>query len=139
MASKGLVSIIASACVLVSVGATASGDGPQWSYIGERGPEHWGDLAPAFIQCKVGLNQSPVDITNTVDAELPALELNYTGSTDQQTGPVRGGPERPADIPGRLVVLPLQRLSDHPALLRRRTLVCAQANHAHSPEAAGNI
>jgi carbonic anhydrase len=61
--------------------ALASSDGPEWSYEGDRGPEHWGDLAPEFIQCKVGLNQSPVDLANTLDADLPPLKLNYTTNT----------------------------------------------------------
>ena len=61
---------------------TAAADGEtQWSYSGENGPQHWGDLAPEFVACKVGLNQSPIDIVSTLDADLPALELDYTTST----------------------------------------------------------
>jgi carbonic anhydrase len=54
---------------------------PHWSYSGDDGPEHWGDLAPEFVQCKVGVNQSPVDIVGSVDADLPPLRLHYTGNT----------------------------------------------------------
>jgi len=53
----------------------------HWSYSGDDGPEHWGDLAPEFVQCKVGVNQSPVDIVGSVEADLPPLRLNYTGHT----------------------------------------------------------
>ena len=60
-----------------------AGDHPHWSYSGLSGPEHWGDLAPEYIQCKVGVNQSPVDITHTIDAELPPLRLDYHGATTE--------------------------------------------------------
>lgn len=58
-----------------------AGVAADWSYEGDNGPEHWGDLAPEFVQCRVGLNQSPIDIVATVDADLPALEIDYRSST----------------------------------------------------------
>jgi carbonic anhydrase len=33
------------------------------------------------VQCKVGVNQSPIDITNPLEASLPTLEVNYGSST----------------------------------------------------------
>jgi carbonic anhydrase len=75
-------------CLLLALAATqpglpllAAGDSPHWTYEGEHGPDHWGDLSPGFIQCKVGVNQSPIDITNTIEADLPPLTLDYTGKT----------------------------------------------------------
>ena len=44
-----------------------------WSYEGERGPEHWGDLDPEYAPCKDGHAQSPIDIRETEKADLPAL------------------------------------------------------------------
>lgn len=55
--------------------------GPHWTYEGEHGPEYWGELSPDFIQCKVGVNQSPIDITSTIESELPPLVLDYTSKT----------------------------------------------------------
>jgi carbonic anhydrase len=52
----------------------------HWSYSGSDGPEHWGALAPEFIQCTVGLNQSPVDLSNAADAVLPPLLVDYSGA-----------------------------------------------------------
>jgi len=49
----------------------------HWSYTGETGPTHWGDLAPANITCKQGKNQSPVDIKRTFDARLPSIKFEY--------------------------------------------------------------
>lgn len=48
-----------------------------WSYEGESGPEHWGELSPDFLMCSEGWNQSPINLVNDVDANLPALEFNY--------------------------------------------------------------
>lgn len=51
---------------------------PTWTYTGETGAEHWGDLSPDFIMCKTGKNQSPVNIsTYTADVNLPAINFKY--------------------------------------------------------------
>lgn len=52
-----------------------------WAYEGELGPEHWGDLSPDYVQCKVGVNQSPIDIVAPLKADLPPLELDYPGQS----------------------------------------------------------
>jgi carbonic anhydrase len=49
----------------------------QWSYEGANGPEHWGNLNPEYTSCKVGKEQSPIDIRNAKRAELPALRFEY--------------------------------------------------------------
>lgn len=59
----------------------AADDGVHWAYEGEHGPESWGDLSPGFIQCKVGVNQSPIDIVDSVEADLPPLVLDYNSHT----------------------------------------------------------
>lgn len=37
-------------------------EGPHWTYEGDEGPEHWGDLDPSFGTCAMGQGQSPVDL-----------------------------------------------------------------------------
>ncbi len=54
-----------------------AGEGDDWSYQGEKGPEYWGDIKPEYIMCKIGKNQSPVDIKRVVEAELKDLEIHY--------------------------------------------------------------
>ncbi|MGC1492039.1 MAG: carbonic anhydrase family protein [Candidatus Acidiferrum sp.] len=54
----------------------------HWSYEGADGPEHWGDLDPAYAACRDGKEQSPIDIRNAQKAELPALRFEY------KSGPV---------------------------------------------------
>jgi carbonic anhydrase len=48
-----------------------------WSYEGERGPEHWGDLDPEYALCRDGHAQSPIDIKETEKADLPPLRFDY--------------------------------------------------------------
>jgi carbonic anhydrase len=48
-----------------------------WSYEGAIGPDHWGDLDPAYAVCKSGREQSPVDIRGAEKAGLPALHFEY--------------------------------------------------------------
>jgi carbonic anhydrase len=49
----------------------------HWSYEGNTGPTHWGSLSVDYELCATGMKQSPINITNSVKAELPSLEFNY--------------------------------------------------------------
>lgn len=49
----------------------------HWSYEGADGPEHWGDLDPAYAACRDGREQSPIDIRDAKKAALPALRFEY--------------------------------------------------------------
>ncbi len=49
----------------------------HWSYEGPEGPEHWGELDPAYAACARGTHQTPIDIHDAVDADLPALAIDY--------------------------------------------------------------
>lgn len=51
---------------------------PHWTYSGEEGPEKWGDLTQDFGLCKVGVNQTPIDLLPKKvekDKSLKALEF----------------------------------------------------------------
>jgi carbonic anhydrase len=62
--------------LLVSSAVIASGK-THWSYSGEAGPQHWGKLSAEFSTCATGKNQSPINITGAVDADLPDIKINY--------------------------------------------------------------
>ena len=52
----------------------------HWSYKGETGPEHWGDINPDYAACTNGKEQSPINIeTSQVidDEKLEDLDINY--------------------------------------------------------------
>ncbi len=60
--------------------AAAGGHGgaPHWGYEGESAPEHWGDLSPDFKMCKLGMEQSPIDLKGSIKAQIAdALTLDY--------------------------------------------------------------
>ncbi len=56
---------------------TAIADTVHWQYQGEHGPEHWGAMTKNFSTCSTGVNQSPIDITQPIEANLSALRVNY--------------------------------------------------------------
>lgn len=48
----------------------------HWSYDGEEGPDHWGDLGSANETCGVGTEQSPIDLRGTAtDVEGPSFTI----------------------------------------------------------------
>lgn len=50
---------------------------PHWSYSGHGGASHWSELQADFATCKLGGEQSPIDIRGAAKAELPALGFGY--------------------------------------------------------------
>ncbi|MGH9757720.1 MAG: carbonic anhydrase [Candidatus Acidiferrales bacterium] len=49
----------------------------HWSYSGDDGPEHWGDLNPEYATCKTGMLQSPINIEGAKPADLPPIHFDY--------------------------------------------------------------
>lgn len=54
--------------------------GPHWSYADT---EQWGSLSPKFSECRLGKNQSPIDIqTNQVQVKnLAPIKTTYKASS----------------------------------------------------------
>jgi carbonic anhydrase len=52
-------------------------DDVHWDYSGHDGPEHWGELDPSFSTCSTGKNQSPINLTEFIEGDLPELKVNY--------------------------------------------------------------
>ncbi len=76
------------ATTLLTTTLFASGHGAHWSYTGDTGPAHWGDLNEAYHMCKEGKNQSPIDLSGFIEAELPAISIDYkaVATTDINNG-----------------------------------------------------
>jgi carbonic anhydrase len=49
----------------------------HWSYAGETGPAHWGELNPEFALCSTGKHQSPIDLAKVEMKDLPDIVFNY--------------------------------------------------------------
>lgn len=76
-AASTVASATASAVASAAASPTAA---PHWTYEGEEGPSHWGELA-GYETCGTGKAQSPIDITGTVSKDLKNIALTY-GVTD---------------------------------------------------------
>jgi carbonic anhydrase len=61
--------------------AHAADQAPHWGYGGEHGPAKWGDMEAGFEGCKLGKEQSPIDIRNATKSALPALDIQYAKSS----------------------------------------------------------
>ena len=69
--------VMVAALALLSSAAMDGGGAAPWSYSGALGPEHWSAISPAYAACRVGANQSPVDISNVAHAGLAPLDVHY--------------------------------------------------------------
>lgn len=49
----------------------------HWSYSGKSDAKHWGDMQPDYVGCKLGKEQSPIDIRRATKADLPAIGFDY--------------------------------------------------------------
>jgi carbonic anhydrase len=81
---KPVVACLAALATLATNGAAAADkEAPHWAYTGHGDPAHWGDLDPKFATCKLGKDQSPIDIqtSKTVAAKLDPIMLNYAAGS----------------------------------------------------------
>ena len=53
-------------------------DKAHWSYEGETGPLHWGDLKPEFAGCSTGKSQTPIDLSGAYKTQLGSLKYSYS-------------------------------------------------------------
>ena len=73
---SGLAAAVCPICM--SHGASAEeAHEKHWTYEGEEGPEHWGELKPDYKTCTIGTQQSPINLAKPVHAELSKLVLDW--------------------------------------------------------------
>ncbi len=53
----------------------------HWSYGGDTGPEHWGDLNAGNKVCSMGFQQSPIDLRAAIPASPGRIAVNYKPTT----------------------------------------------------------
>ena len=68
---------IYSTALLAVCGILLADEDKHWGYSGETGPDHWSTLSPEFAACGSGVNQSPIDISKTIAADLETLQFKY--------------------------------------------------------------
>ncbi|WP_192360758.1 carbonic anhydrase [Mesorhizobium mediterraneum] len=52
-------------------------EGVHWSYQGKGGPEHWGALDGANAACSAGAQQSPLNLTGAIKADIPQIGIDW--------------------------------------------------------------
>ena len=62
---------------LATISLSAGSDEVHWDYEGEHGPDHWGELTEKYYTCSKGRNQSPIDLVDSIQADLPKLDFEY--------------------------------------------------------------
>ncbi|RMX04323.1 carbonic anhydrase [Corticibacter populi] len=51
--------------------------GAHWGYEGDVNPEKWSEISPEYATCKIGKNQSPVNIDHTYKTSADPLSFHY--------------------------------------------------------------
>lgn len=105
MIQRTITTSLAISGILASGLALAAGN-VHWGYSGHEGPEHWGELSPEYATCAEGRNQSPVNITEAIDGELPAMAFSYSAGGKEilnngHTVQVNYAPGSTVEIEGR--------------------------------------
>lgn len=77
MKKFAMLSLILGLCLILGVGI-ATAEGPvHWSYEGEDGPEHWGELSHDFAACSEGQEQSPIDVPSSAPVHSADISFSY--------------------------------------------------------------
>jgi carbonic anhydrase len=76
--ARGLAVVVGAALSIAAICCY----GADWTYGGPAGPAKWGSLDKGFATCKLGQNQSPIDIPDAKvrKGDLPGLLFNYKPS-----------------------------------------------------------
>ena len=73
--------VVTGLLIAIASVAHAADHPPHWGYGGEHGPQKWGDMEADFAGCKLGKEQSPIDIRNATKSALPPLDFKYAKSS----------------------------------------------------------
>ncbi len=74
-----VASLVMSACA-PQVEEPHAAESIHWTYEGEEGPEHWGEINPDYAVCGTGKNQSPIDVESAMGDDLTNISFNYQPS-----------------------------------------------------------
>lgn len=75
--------------LILTMSACLADEETHWSYSGDDGPDRWAELSADNFMCSQGKNQSPIDLSGSVDADLPELVFDYANPV--RTGEINNG------------------------------------------------
>ena len=81
-------SLIGAICLITTLSfgsdrSSAQEEQPDWEYGGAANPTHWGELSSEFESCKLGRDQSPINIGSDREGEPAKIEFNYQPTTGE--------------------------------------------------------
>lgn len=80
-----LLAVVAQATKESTHGTHATHATHEWTYSGNTGPAHWGELKPEWAVAQTGHEQSPIDLPGHAEAaadhDVPSLRFEY-GQSD---------------------------------------------------------
>lgn len=68
--------ILASIFTLCTTSVFA-GEGAAWTYDGDSGPAHWGNLSPAYAACAKGSTQTPINVKTPLSQTKDIATIHY--------------------------------------------------------------
>ena len=74
-----IASLVMSACA-PQVEEPHAAEVVHWTYEGEEGPEHWGEINPDYAVCGTGKSQSPIDVESATGDNLANISFHYQPS-----------------------------------------------------------
>ena len=74
-----IASLVMSACA-PQVEESHTTEAVHWTYEGEEGPEHWGEINPDYAVCGTGKSQSPIDVESATGDDLTNISFHYQPS-----------------------------------------------------------
>ncbi len=96
--------LIFAACMTMACATPSLADGANWGYKGGGGPNYWGDLKSSYAACKNGMAQSPIDITDARQENLPSIKFHYASGGNPAA--VNNGRTIKVSVPqGRYIVI----------------------------------
>ncbi len=83
---KKITSTLLSASMVLALLSTlsiAKDSKTHWGYTGHGAPDSWGELSPKYKMCGMGKNQSPINVTTSLDADLAAIAPEYKSASNE--------------------------------------------------------
>jgi carbonic anhydrase len=73
-----VAALMLSSCSRTETGSESDSDGhtAHWGYEADNGPDAWGSMNSAWALCAEGREQSPIDLTNARETELPSVTID---------------------------------------------------------------
>ena len=73
-----IAALLLSSCFRTETSSGSHGDGQSahWGYEADNGPDAWGSMNSTWALCTEGREQSPIDLTNATETELPAATID---------------------------------------------------------------